>query len=440
MIIYFSAENFRSIKDKITLSFEPENSDNLADYYIIEPLPGLKLLKLGLIYGPNASGKTTILRSLEFLRQLVMNPLLQKHDKLDFSPFLFDDQTPKGKSSFELSIVHNNTRYAYQVDFTRDAILYEKLDFYSPNKALVYERTTDTAKQLSAIKFGGKVKLKKTAEYTLEANTLWNTTVLSGFLKTNIDFKELKDVTDWFNGVLNQVIEPNTDLKSYITGQLASQEINKKNVLQFLKKADFNISDISLEKKTVPIREEVRNLMKAFIKHQNWPSLNLEEVDTIENTELYFQHYIKNGDKVLKYNLSYDDESEGTQRYFQLSGLLDLMLSRRNIFFIDELESSMHPDLLKHFLLIFLVNVKSSQLIATTHYRELLMERDILRDDAIWFTERKDNGGMDLYSLSDFDSTVVRDTTSVFNAYKSGKLGAVPELGDYYLDLKNGKK
>lgn len=441
MIIDFSIKNFRTIKDKVTLSFEPENSENLAHYYIIEPMPGLKLLKLGLIYGSNGSGKSTILKGLEFLRRLVMNPLQQKHDKLDFSPFLFDEQTPKEKSGFELSFVHSNTKYAYQVDFTKDAILYEKLEFYSPNKALVYERTTDTEKQLSAIKFGGKSKLKKNAELALEANTLWNTTVLSGFLKTNIDSSELKNVTDWFYHVLAPIVLPNTDLSEYIIRKLESQEINKKNILQFLRKADFKISDISFEKRLGILDTNIRELMLTLNKLQQQLDLQKsEETDLLESTELFFQHSIQNGDNLSIYTLPFRDESEGTRRYFELSGLLDMMLSNQHVFSIDELESSLHPDLLKHFLLLFLVNVKSTQLIATTHYRELLLERDILRDDVIWFTEKKENGSVDLYSLSDFDSTIVRDTTSIFNAYRSGKLGAVPDLSDYYIDLNDGKK
>ena len=109
------------------------------------------------------------------------------------------------------------------------------------------------------------------------------------------------------------------------------------------------------------------------------------------------------------------------------------MLESAVVFTIDELEASLHPDLLKHFLLLFLVNVKKSQLIATTHYRELLMEKDMLREDVIWFTEKKKTGGIDLYALSDFDSSVIRDTSSIFNAYKSGKLGAAPAVSDYYI-------
>lgn len=88
----------------------------------------------------------------------------------------------------------------------------------------------------------------------------------------------------------------------------------------------------------------------------------------------------------------------------------------------------------------FLVNSKQSQLIATTHNREILDNKDLFRNDAIWFTRKDNNCSTELYSLSDFDSSVVRNTTNVLNAYKSGKLSGIPNLGDYYIDLHNEKK
>ena len=126
----------------------------------------------------------------------------------------------------------------------------------------------------------------------------------------------------------------------------------------------------------------------------------------------------------------------GTQRYFEYAGLLSILLEQKVFLPVDELESSLHPDLFNHFLLTYLVNgKKESQLIATTHNREILNNRDIFRDDAIWFTDKNEDSATELYSLADFDSSVVRDTTNVLNAYKSGKLGGVPNLGDYYIDL-----
>ncbi|WP_262493509.1 AAA family ATPase [Marinifilum fragile] len=74
MLVNFSVQNFRSIKDKITLSFEATKSQDLEDYYIIEPKEGVRLLKLGMIYGANASGKTNVLMAIDFLRDLILDP------------------------------------------------------------------------------------------------------------------------------------------------------------------------------------------------------------------------------------------------------------------------------------------------------------------------------------------------------------------------------
>ena len=95
----------------------------------------------------------------------------------------------------------------------------------------------------------------------------------------------------------------------------------------------------------------------------------------------------------------------------------------------------MHPDLYLHFILSFLLNSKTSQIVATTHNREILDNKDIFRNDAIWFTDKQESSSTELYSLADFDSSVIRNTTNVFNAYKSGKLNGTPNLGDTFIDL-----
>jgi AAA15 family ATPase/GTPase len=107
---------------------------------------------------------------------------------------------------------------------------------------------------------------------------------------------------------------------------------------------------------------------------------------------------------------------------------------------LDELEASLHPELFIHFLISFLLNAKKSQIIATTHNREILTNKDIFRNDAIWFTDKSETSATELYSLSDFDSSVVRDTSNIFNAYKMGKLGGTPNLGDHYIDISNEKE
>ena len=66
MIIDFSITNFGPIKNKVCLSFEADEDSKLEDYYVMEPIPGMRLLKIALLYGANASGKTTLIEALDF--------------------------------------------------------------------------------------------------------------------------------------------------------------------------------------------------------------------------------------------------------------------------------------------------------------------------------------------------------------------------------------
>lgn len=278
MIINFSVQNFGSIKEKQTLSFEADRSDHLEEHYIINTNSNLRLLKLALIYGANASGKTTILKALDFLRQLVLEPVEKKTDTLNFYPFLFDPQTPKQNSIISIDFIQNEVRYSYEVEFNKNAISKEELHFFNPNKANVFKRSTDLDKQFSEITFGNKIKKDKTFEKTLESNTLWNNSVLGGFLKTNIESKELKEVIDWFATHLKRLILTNTQLDNSITRNVANSEINKFDILNVLKKADFNISDIILkEDKEMP--ESVLKILTAL-------DLPKEEIDKLINTPL----------------------------------------------------------------------------------------------------------------------------------------------------------
>lgn len=431
MIINFSIQNFGSIKEKQTLSFEADKSDHLKDHYLIKTRGGLRLLKLALIYGANASGKTTILKALDFLREMVLNPLEKKTDTLQFNPFLFDSKTPKQNSIISIDFIQNEVRYFYKVEFNKNAILKEELNFFNPNKANVFKRTTDVDKQFTEITFGSKIKKDKTFEKTLESNTLWNNTVLGGFLKTNIESKELKEVIDWFTNHLNRLILTNTQLDNSVTRNLANSEVNKFDIINVLKKADFNISDIVI-KDDKKMSEGTRKILRAL----DLPKDTIEKMISTPLKRIEFEHTIGK----TKYTLPISEESQGTQRYYGFSGLLSLLVRKSVTIPVDELESSLHPELFIHFLLSFLINSKKSQIIATTHNREILDNKDIFRKDSIWFTNKSETCATELYSLSDFDSSVVRDTSNIFNAYKTGKLGGTPNLGDYYIDFDDEKK
>ena len=430
MIINFSLQNFGSVKDKQTLTFEADKSEHLEDSYIIHS-GGFRLLKLALIYGANASGKTTILKGLEFLRDLVLEPEEKKTDDLDFSPFLFDQETSNKTSKLSIDFIQNEIRYHYEVEFAKKAIVSERLDNYNPNKANIFKRKTDLKHQFTEIKFGSKIKKDKTFKKTLESNTLWNNTVLGGFLKTNIDFIELNETIDWFGDYLKPLVYTRTELEGYITSKIDEKEILKKDVINILKKADFHISDILIQEEDKDLPSGFIEFVEKQLKISNDRVKKLKEEGKITSVNIDFEHTV-NGNK---YSLPIDQESQGTRRYFGFAGLLALLIKNNHIIPIDELEASLHPDLYIQFILSFLVNTENSQVLATTHNREILNNKDVFRNDAIWFTNKSKDCSTELYSLADFDTTVVRDTTNVLNAYKSGKLKGRPNLSDFYIEL-----
>jgi len=410
MIVNFSIQNFGSIKDEQTLSFEADASKHLEDTYVVHTA-GKRLLKLALIYGANASGKTTVLKALDFLRDLVVNPKEKKTDILYFDPFLFDVQTPLQPTELSIEFVHEEVCYQYEVAFTRQAIISEALYIDTFDKVLVYSRTTDIEEQLTKINFGDKIILDKNAQQVLELNTLWNNTVLGGFLKTNINLEEFRRVADWFQNYLKPIVAPDTKLDTYITNKIDDKKITKDEILEILKKADFNISDMIVRKKEEIVPENLPRFFKVRIDRR-----------------IIFQHKIDN----VFYSLPMEKESEGTKRFYGFAGLLALLIKTPTIFPIDELESSLHPDLYTHFLLSFLQNAQHSQLIATTHNRELLGDSDIFRNDVIWFTDKGEDCATELYSLADFDTSTIKN---ILNAYKIGKFSAVPRLSDTFIDV-----
>ena len=262
MILNFRLQNFGPVREEQMLTFEADKSDHLEDHYVIQA-GGYRLLKLGLIYGANASGKTTILKALDFLRKLVLEPADKKTGELDFSPFLFDQESAAKPTKLSIDFIQNGVRYDYKVAFNQSAIVSEQLDFYAPKKANVFKRKTDLEHQFTAISFGSKIKTDAALRKTLESNTLWNNTVLGGFLKTNGKLQELSEAVDWFSEYLMPMVYTKTELDDFVTARIKDGTIDKATVISILKKADFNVSDILFEDKELPLPDGLIDFWKA---------------------------------------------------------------------------------------------------------------------------------------------------------------------------------
>lgn len=430
MLIDFTVENFLSIREPQTLSFEPTKDKKLKDYFIIQvpdknpkkkPLP---LLKLGIMYGANASGKSNFLSAISYFNLLLLSKKKDKAKQLKFTPFILD----KNKNSkIKADFIVNGTKCNYTIEFNKKCIVYEELYNYNSltgkKKQLVYSRKTNEKTQTVDIKFNDDLKIDNDFTKNLCINTLWNESVIAGFSKISADIKELREVTHWLEDYLDNFISPQEPLDGYTTRLIDQEKISKSEVIKFLKNADFNISGIEIKKE----EREIPDFIIKMIKKEGAPQEMLEDLESKNNMattiELFVKHNNANGDE---FTLPFEDESAGTKRYYGLAGIIQNLCKNSVFITIDELESSLHPDLYKAFVLTFLINSKNSQLLFTTHNREFLQEKDLLRKDALWIANKKEDASSEIYSFADFDSSVIRDTTSWYNAFSVGKLGGTP--------------
>ena len=187
----------------------------------------------------------------------------------------------------------------------------------------------------------------------------------------------------------------------------------KKEVLNFLKEADFNIVDFDVDAKSVP---------DVFLRDNDYVLNNGD----YKVYGVKFKHIINN----KEYFLSFDEESLGTQMFFILLPFISIAMEKNRILVIDELDKSLHPFLVQYIISIFnnpKFNKKGAQLIFNTHDTNLL-DLNLLRRDQIWFTEKDFvTGSSDLYSLSDF---TVRKNENIEKGYLLGRYGAVPFINN----------
>jgi len=438
MIHYVKINNFGPVKDQVELNFEVGEGIEEDAYEVAMP-DGKRLLKLAYIYGANASGKTTLLDAIEFMKDLLLNPLGKKSDELEFEPFLLCKEPYGNLSSFELSFYTEGVRYIYEVAFNKQSILNEKLIFYKSAKPTeLFSRETDLAKKLTRIQFGNSAKVSVREKDLLESNTLHNNTVFGAFTKTNADIPFLDKISTWFGEFFLEDLSNNEYLNALTAVKIHNSEDVNTWMNEFLNKADNQVVAVSVP----DLMEQMTNKLKSNLnvmsldllgKRNTSMSFGRAELNLEKKSDEFRVDLIHRINQTESYTLPLAKESKGTQRYFGLGGPLYDLVHGSHFLCIDELENSLHADLMKHFLQLFLMNAKSSQLLITTHNLSLMEDSDFIRRDALWFTEKSTDGGVSLYAASDFDTSVLRKDANLSKAYKAGRLGAKPNLGSPYM-------
>lgn len=430
MISEFTVENFFSIKSAQKISFEPSSDTFMSDEYTYEVKEGVRLLKIGIIYGANASGKSNILDAFEFFRMLVLRMHKDRNEKTGVVPFMLDDTSRNERTKMSMTFYINQTKYILSFELDSKYIHSETLFVYeSIRPTKLYSRAYNPDTDSSVIDFGLNLKMSKKDQDTISGNTINNSSVLAAFGTSNVEKTKLNDVYNYFAKQVKDVLAPRMLLSGYVKSHLDRDENGdlKRFLLNFLKASDFNIEDVALHEEEELITPELEKLIQSAPIDDESKKEMLKR-GKITNAELTFTH--KAGNNL--YDLSEEYESSGTIRFLGMAVILNFLLKERRFVPIDEVESSIHYELLSYFIRVFLANSdQTSQMLLTTHDINLLNE-EFIRRDTIWFTDKDELGETMILRLS---SLGLHKNLSPYNAYKQGKLVKLPFLSSQYLNL-----
>jgi len=247
-----------------------------------------------------------------------------------------------------------------------------------------------------------------------------------------------KDAFKWFSNTLRiitpdskpsalaQKIETDNNFKNYAEEIMCSFHVGVTSIIS--EKEEIN--DFFGNKNGEDVAELIQKVEDSPAKMFGLRSARGGElIISKENDKTYvkqlkLEHKGRNG--IIK-RFDLEEESDGTIRLLDFIPAFKDLISKGKVFFIDEIERSIHPLLIKELLRKFISDKESTgQLIFTTHESNLL-DQDLFRQDEIWFAEKDTNGVTDLYSLSDFKE---HKTIDIRKGYLNGRYGSIPFLAN----------
>ncbi len=431
MLIEFKVSNFRSIREQQTFSLVASNADKELPGCVIERnLPGLsklKFLKGAALYGANASGKSNVLDAIRFLKKFVETSAteIKPGDPTGTTPFKLDAESASKPSSFEITFVATDgVRYQFGLSVTPTRVIEEYLLAYPKNRAQQWyhrsyneeKKTYEWAKPASAFKHDKDLQ-ERTRENSLflSVGPQFNHTQLTpvfDWFKENLRFPDIGRKDSLYESLTAEILVKNPDYREYF--------------ISLLKNADIGIVDILVGNGNYDIEGIKRILETDYIPTTKVVAIKnalMAMPITKDMIKIRLAHQTENIEQVL---FDMEEESEGTRRYFEMIGPWIAFLAHGDTFFIEEIETSLHPLLVRELLQLLFnkKNPESAQVVFTTH-SPLLLDSGLLRRDQIWFTEKTPAGTTHLYPLTDYSP---RKDEALAKGYLAGRYGAIPYI------------
>jgi len=408
MLIEFSVENFRSFKERVTLSMVAANTNardpNVNKNNTIVVNDNLTLLTSTAIYGANASGKSNVVKALGFMRKFVLFSAKesQSGEQIAIEPFRLSTETENKPSLFEIVFLLDDVQYRYGFEVNLNQVISEWLFSVPTTKeATLFVREENKIKLSPKFFKEGK---------GLEEKTRSNALFLSVVAQFNGEIAQ--SILKWFRRIgiisgLDDTFYRAFTIKHVIDGKY------KNEIVQLIKDLDIDINEIEgikLDESQVNfpsnMPEELRTILSKSLKNEEWLTVQTK------HPKLNAQ-----GQTVGLVSFDMDqNESHGTQKAFYLAGPIIDTLVQGKVLIIDEMEARLHPLLTRELIRLYNsieLNPKRAQLIFTTHDTNLLSNK-LFRRDQIWFVEKDNLCASHLYSLAELkvDNGKVRNDAS----------------------------
>lgn len=423
MLVEFRTQNFRSLRDEQVLSLVASPDKSLLDTHALDT--GLKaaphVLKSAVVYGANASGKSNLIKALQYMRDVVlMSATLQPGQAFArLQPFRLDAVSASQPTAFEVTFILDGVRYQYGFAMNAQRIVSEQLLVYKAFKPQRwFERHFDAESGKDAYEFGPGLKGAKTL---WEGATRPNALFLS--MAVQLNSEALRPVYDWFAHRL-VILNEHAPLSPQFSLEMLKLEAQRKAIGEFLRAADISIADVEVATKQATVHSIRFDL-----------ATGKREEETGEQTvdEVRFHHLTEHGQAV--FDLA--DESSGTRNLLFLTGPVLDILSKGQTLVVDELDTSLHTLLVQALVRLFHrpeVNTGGAQLVFTTHDTSLLDAYGLFRRDQVWFVEKRPDQSSSLYPLLDFSP---RKNEALERGYLQGRYGALPLLRHQALGVQH---
>lgn len=423
MLVEFRTQNFRSLRDEQLLSLVASPDKSLLDTHALDT--GLKaaphVLKSAVVYGANASGKSNLIKALQYMRDVVlMSATLQPGQAFArLQPFRLDAVSASQPTAFEVTFILDGVRYQYGFAMNAQRIVSEQLLVYKAFKPQRwFERHFDAESGKDAYEFGPGLKGAKTL---WEGATRPNALFLS--MAVQLNSEALRPVYDWFAHRL-VILNEHAPLSPQFSLEMLKLEAQRKAIGEFLRAADISIADVEVATKQATVHSIRFDL-----------ATGKREEETGEQTvdEVRFHHLTEHGQAV--FDLA--DESSGTRNLLFLAGPVLDILSNGQTLVVDELDTSLHTLLVQALVRLFHrpeANTGGAQLVFTTHDTSLLDAYGLFRRDQVWFVEKRPDQSSSLYPLLDFSP---RKNEALERGYLQGRYGALPLLRHQALGVQH---